>query len=414
MFTKTSLKLAVDHAIRRALGILADHPPRVRSAFDRLLRQVHRSAILQADRFGGRFGADGVGTVVGGLAALATHQRDWLRPVETWEPSGASPIPAFSSLARHLLADYPIPTFFASAWFDGLTDEARRRQGWYKHVGAGGNIRRADLPLPYSKKMAHHFLQAPDHLPVDAALRWGQVRGLGGSKGLADAVASTQLARSFEAEDFWLTVVQFFVNHPEFDLTQVGPVVDYLQNQRFESEGGPVEEGELADLPLSPPQPNLSMKGRTARSLLRQVREWHERLKRPKKVAPLSWEHSEIGDFALVERDNLEPRRSWTIRELVSSDELHREGEAMRHCVGSYVGACARGKTSIWSMRFENSERRFRVMTIEVDLDTRTIRQVRRRFNISANKKALDVMRLWAERERLKIMFWNEGAIVTG
>ena len=128
--------------------------------------------------------------------------------------------------------------------------------------------------------MAHHFLQAPDHFTVEAALRWGQVRGLGGSKPLAHAVAATRLGSSFEAEDFWGTVVLFFVNHPELDPAQVGPVVDYLHHQRFVPQEVLIEEGDLVG--LGPPQPDLSMKGRTPRSLLRQVGDWRERLEAPR------------------------------------------------------------------------------------------------------------------------------------
>ena len=126
----------------------------------------------------------------------------------------------------------------------------------------------------------------------------------------------------------------------------------------------------------------------------------------------LTWKPSGIGEFRHVEREAPEGLRCWTIRELTSSEELRREGEAMRHCVASYAGACARRETSIWSMRFENDERRFRVMTIEVDLATRTICQCRRRSNASANEKAVGMMRLWAEREGLKLGFWKAGVLV--
>ena len=57
--------------------------------------------------------------------------------------------------------------------------------------------------------MAHFFLQAPDHFTVEMALRWGQVRGFGGSEVLASAVAATRLGRSFEHENFWQTVLHF-------------------------------------------------------------------------------------------------------------------------------------------------------------------------------------------------------------
>src|SRR5262249_58428161 len=127
------------------------------------------------------------------LLARAMHHRRWIRPVEAWEPVGLNPRPIFASLARHLLAAYPVPGFMTSVWFERQGDWAERQQAWYVHIGAGQNIRTADLPLPYTKMMAHHFLRAPDDFSVEAALRFGQVRGLGGSRPLALAVARTRL-----------------------------------------------------------------------------------------------------------------------------------------------------------------------------------------------------------------------------
>ncbi len=63
-------------------------------------------------------------------------------------------------------------------------------------------------------------------------------------------------------------------------------------------------------------------------------------------------------------------------------------------------------------MRFENGERRFRVMTIEVDRATRTIRQARGQRNATPNDKALGVLRVWAGREGLRMEFWNNGALI--
>jgi len=270
---KNAAKAAIDQTIREALGTAACSHAGTRAAFERLLRHVRRrSGLLSPPRAGGRIEVAALGEVVSGLFALSAHYEDWIRPPESWEPAGINPLPQFSSLASQLLAAYPVPGFMTWVWLKGQTPEARRHQGWYKHIGAGRNIRKADLPLPYTKKMAHHFLHVPDHLTVEQALRWGQVRGLGGSKALAMTVAATRLGRSFEAEDFWVSVVQFFVNHPEFDPAQVGPIVDYLHHQRFVPQEVCLEESELIN--LGPPQPDLSMKGRTPRSLSRQVAEW--------------------------------------------------------------------------------------------------------------------------------------------
>jgi hypothetical protein len=406
---KNAANTAIDRAVRKALAAIPGHHAATTAAFHRLLRHVRRRSTLLRPRWAAsRYDFDDYDVVLAGLLSLATF--DWLRPVEDWETAGGNLRPQFASLARHLVALYPVPHFLTPVWFEGRSVEARRRQEWYLHIGSGRNIRTADLPLPYTKKMAHEFLQAPDHFTVEAALRWGQVRGLGGSKELALALAASRLGRSFESEDFWATVVHFFVIHPDLDLDQVGPVVDYLHHQRFIPEELFLDDGSRVE--FDPPQPNLSMKGRTPRSLFRQVGEWHAKLKRPRKSPLLTWRPSGIGEFRHVEREAPEGLRCWTIRELTSSEELRREGEAMRHCVASYAGDCARRETSIWSMRFEDDERRFRVMTIEVDLATRTICQCRRRNNASANEKALAVMRLWAESEGLKLGFWKEGVLV--
>jgi hypothetical protein len=402
---KKATKSVLDRAIQEAYRA-AGWRSRTGRAFDRLLRHVRlRSDLLRPAPDGGRDDAPDCTRVVAGLLALATHHRDWFRPVDTWAPLGGNPRPLFATLARHLLAAYPVPAFLDVVWLKGEDDDARRQQGWFKHVGAGRNIRTADLPLKYTKMMAHQWLQAPAHHTVEAALRWGQVRGLGGSRELALAVADTRLGGSFEHEDFWLTVVQVLVNHPEIDVARVGPIVEYLHHQRFVPREFLIEEGDLVE--LGPEQPNLSMKGRSPASLLRQVTAWQAMPREPKRIKQLSWARSNIGEFRHVEAEGPGSGfRCWTVRELLSSSELYREGEAMRHCVGSYVQECALGETTIWSMCFETLTRRDRVMTIEVDPDTRRVWQAKRRGNAPPNAKVRAVLERWARQEGLEIPRW--------
>lgn len=399
---KHSAHSAIDRAVRAALASKDGRHPRIASSFHRLLRHVRRrSALLRSTRAEARIDAAELSRIVEGLLALASHDLIWIREPEAWEPDVGNPYPQFSSLASHLLAAYTVPTFMTSVWFKGQDAGARRQQGWFAHMGQGRNIRTAELPLPLTKRMAHHFLLAPDHLTVEQALRWGQTRGLGGSKPLALAVAASRLGQSFGAEEFWGTVVQFFANHPDLDVTQVALIVDYLHHQKFVADEVLVDEG--AFLGMGPAQPNLSMKGRTPRSLLRLVREWRAGLTAPKQRVGVDWQPSGIGGLRYVEREAAEGLRCWTIRELVCGEALRQEGAAMRHCVASYAGACARRQTSIWSLRFEDGERRFRVMTIEVNPITRTIRQARRHRNAPPNAKALGITKLWAEREGLRL-----------
>src|SRR5262249_33201398 len=157
-------------------------------------------------------------------------------------------------------------------------------------------------------------------LSVTQALRWGQVRGLRGSQALALAVAATRLGRSVGDEDFWVSVVHFLVNHPELDVTHVGSIVDYLHHQRFVPEQVRAPEGPW--VALSPPQPDLGMKGRTPASLLRQVAEWHKRLKLPPRYAALRWKPSGFAEYRAVEPQPDGRTRCWTIQELLTSEAL--------------------------------------------------------------------------------------------
>jgi hypothetical protein len=397
------VKASIDDAVHQAIKSIDRDLP-TRGAFERLLRYVQSATpVLRTPLVNGWIQAARSQLIVSGLCALAWHHADWLRPVEDWTPTGSSPLPQFGSFAQHLFCRYSVPAFMNAVWFRDRDAESVQRQGWYKHIGLGRNIRTADLPLPYTKMMAHHFMQAPDHFSVEEALRWGQVRGMGGSKELARAVAATRLGRSFEHGDFWKTVVQFFVNEPTLDLVHIGPIVDYLHHQRSVPQALYIEEGEY-DQP-GPPQPRLTMKGRTKRSLLKQVDEWHKKLRYRHEPNPTHWKPSDIGEFRYAEqgwRDGV-PHRNWVIRELLSSAELYREGRAMQHCVAVYARACAGRMSSIWSMRFDNGIARSRVMTIEVDMKRRMICQARHRRNAPPNGKAREIMERWARRENLAI-----------
>ena len=158
----------------------------------------------------------------------------------------------------------------------------RLHQAWFVHVGSGQNIRTADkLPIPLTKRMAHEFLLAPDDYRLHEALRWGQVRGMGVDERLTRALVGSRLGTGFfgaEQEAFWGTVINFFVLHPMIDPHQVGPIIDYLHNQKFVPAGVVNVNGTFVN--AGPPQPGLSMKGRTPEALLAQVQSWHRRLAR--------------------------------------------------------------------------------------------------------------------------------------
>jgi hypothetical protein len=275
---------------------LADRRHGVLPAYERLLRLVQaRTTLLHpSDRAG-----DNRNVFSSGLLALSLYHGDWLRPIEAWRPLPQNPWPLFAALAQHLLARYPVPLFMTSAWFDLPPGEKLPQHDWYKHLGRGENIRTAHLPLRLTRAMAHLFTQAPHHYSAFAALRWAQVRGLGGSPVLARTVVGTRLGKILENEEFWVSVLHFFVNHPCLDLAQVGPVVDFLQHQRFEWKEGVSPDGVFGKRP--PPQPDYTMKGRTVASILRQVEEWHKELGRETNQPLITWRRAPFNDFRLIQ-----------------------------------------------------------------------------------------------------------------
>jgi hypothetical protein len=357
------------------------------------------SDLVSSQRVRSDLGRGAGNTFVTGLLNFVRHAEEWIRPVEGWRPRSHNAYRQFAELARHLFARWPIPAFMDSVWFEADSKEARRHQRWFLHLGRGENIREASLPILYTKKMAHHFMQAPADLGVVAAVRWGQILGLGGDARIARGILETRLRSYIGNEDFWTTVLRFFIDNPMLDTAQFGPIVDYLCHERFERQEVFVAPGRIEQ--AGPRQPNLTMKGRTVESLLRQVEAWHRELGRVRQVEG-DWPASGIPEFEFVE-GSVEGgnRRRWTIRELLSSKALAAEGRRMRHCVASYAGSCLRRRTSIWTLEQEGFEGHQKVLTVEVNLASRMICQARGKRNALPSEKERNILRRWAERAGL-------------
>ena len=358
-----------------------------RQALLSLLLHVERRAdLLNITRGAACWGRRPGNTFVEGLIGLARYHREWLRPVAAWRPDSRNQRTQFGALVRHLLARYEVPAFMDVVWFRGDDGEARRQQNWFKQIGAGQNIRTGDVPVRLSKKMAHHFLQAPAHCTVEEALRWGQVLGQGGNPLLAAAINATRLSRTFEYEEFWSAVIHFFTRHSALDLARIGPIVDYIYHQKYvPRESSCTDDGEEGDLP---PQPNFSMKSRSVRKLLRQVDQWQERWGLETLLPENPKDDSQKRKFSFFYCEEKDERSEhtlhWTIQELTTSRALATEGDVMRHCVASYSSKL--DKTSIWSLQVRQGSRTHRVMTIAIDNEQCLVTQVRGRFNVNPQK----------------------------
>jgi hypothetical protein len=389
-------KGVIDLAIRQALDTLGRKP---RKGFDDLLWNVQaRSALLRPSLHAGQIEATSVDTILRGLLALFEHRKGWLRPVETWDPQGGNATSIFSSLADHLMADYPVPPVLLSAWFLGSDWPARQKQRWFLHVGRGGSLRKAGFPIVLNRRMAHEFANAPAHFPIDFALRWAQVLALGGHEDLAQSIAATRLGRSFGNDEFWNSVLHFLINHPGLERGRIDSIVEFLHDQKFEERQ--VIIGEDTEVSVDPPRPDLSIKGWSVGSLLRRVEEWKVLPKVVEKQRSLiRWDRSTIGEFFGED----EAGRRWTIRELLDSNALAEEGKALDHCVATYTAFCARRHSTIWSVAIEDTGGRERVATVEVNPKDRSVVQAMARSNEEPGEPCQTILKQWASREELKV-----------
>ncbi|QDT44112.1 hypothetical protein Pan241w_42180 [Gimesia alba] len=341
------------------------------------------------------------------LVFIVENAESWIRPIEAWRPCGSNAYRQFASLLRHLFVKYQLPLFFDSAWLVNDAPECRNWRKWYLDVGSGRNIRHSRLPIPYTKKMAHHFMRAPQDLTILQAIRWGQILGMGGDARLARCFLRTKIAEMFLHNEFWSTVIHWFVQHSWLNRDQITSIVEYLIFQRYGIEVIPNDYWTFPEDLLKDNSAVISeyaMKGRTARSLLRDLAWWHRQQELAKREADRKWEPSGISEFDYQDQgQGNQTGKRWMIRELLNSQELQREGDQMRHCVGSYVSTCASRESSIWSMEIEMHNGFKKAITIQVVNDSRMIWQARGKANRYPNSRERAVIQRWADTNELTV-----------
>lgn len=105
----------------------------------------------------------------------------------------------------------------------------------------------------------------------------------------------------------------------------------------------------------------------------------------------------EILGIAIVIQEAENHIHRWSIDQITSSKELQVEGNAMRHCVSSYVPYCRSGEISIWTMREDGC----RKVTIEVR--NSTIVQARGLANRPIRPTERFLLNRWASQNNLSI-----------
>jgi hypothetical protein len=385
-------KLRTDRAISHAYSDV-----RGRVTFNELLRCIRARSprLLDAPVIAGRH------LGVEALVNLARFADAYVRTIEDWTGSSASWRGVVNSLAQHLLSKYRIPAFLSAAWFatDDRYAEAKRR--WFVAHATGASFRSLALPIRLTKKMEHILLGSRDHFGIEYALRRAELLGLGADQQLTDAVLAARPAIDLDHGEFWRTVWLFLIaNSKSIDSAQVGPVIDFVHAVRHERIAVDTADGVVM---REAPQPQFSLKGRTARSVLRLMDQWHRELGLV--TGGLQWQSSRLRPMIVEtgQEDPSGPPVSWELTELTNSAQLRAEGVALQHCVASYSHSCWRGASRIWALRRRRDASVRSIVTVEVDPQRRVIVQARGFRNRRASGKALQLVQAWASRENLRL-----------
>jgi hypothetical protein len=245
--------------------------------------------------------------------------------------------------------------------------------------------------------MEQYLRRAPDHYSAIQALRYGETRGLGGDEKLAREVANGRLGQVIERSDFWKTVLQFFVAHPQMGMEHVNPIVDFIHANKFAGDEVLTADGMES---RNASWPSFSIEGRTLKSMLRLLSKWHADLGITKDAPWCSWRKSGIQSYHYLEKRPGEAGdRDWTIVELLNSTALHAEGRAMHHCVYTYANRCRRSETTIWSLRLRAAGE----VTIEVNPHKRAIIQAKAKCNRWPGDRSAEIIRQWAAWAGLRL-----------
>jgi hypothetical protein len=384
----------------RCGGLLAARVADLAARFARNLHPILRRTLHAVDREGSLLLTKSELMRAVGFAA-AYHDR-WIRkPSDWWPEPQKKEVGQLASFLRHLFCRYRVPTPFVWAW---MSDEesvfCTRGREWYIHIGQGGSLRQAEgMPYPLSRPAAHAAINAPDDLTLPQAIRYGQFVAIGVSQPLATAAARTQLGRPNADDAAAVVMARFLAHNNDTRVRDVQQIVDYLLARRHGRD-------EFA------PQPDFTLGGgRTARTLMWEIRRWHEELGRLRNPAgrPLFWSSCGIGGFEQIvigEDWNVE---RWFVVELTSSAELTAEGRAMHHCVASFAWSAARGECAIFALRCDdgNCGVAKHIATIEVVLPSRAVGQMQGPCNQRVTATAMEKISRWAALQGVKLGGWH-------
>jgi len=309
---------------------------------------------------------------------IVKYRSYWQNDIYKWKPVGKTTGGQIKELVRYLFCQYDIPAFMFNAFYE---EKNLLHINWLLHLGSGRKVKEMmDVPIPFTQKTGHYFLHAPANYTIAEALRWAQVKALGGDDKLATRIVASWIGtKPYGHEDFWDRLLQIIIQGGMFNLNKLTELIDYVREAKRENAA-------------------YHLKGRTLQSLLRQSDEWHNRFTHKTKAAAI-WKPCGIEGVRLERKSHI-----IKLEELTEAKQLAEEGRAMKHCVASYTWYCATGKTAIFSLRrYEAGFVQQIMATIEVNLALKRVVQAKAKMNKPICDEAKKLMTDWADKEGLML-----------
>jgi hypothetical protein len=294
-------------------------------------------------------------------------------------------------LIRHLYVRYPVPRYMLRSILtpEGVELLFREKPAplvknkmpedweyrrWLLAAGQGSSLAKVTKGV-LTRKESHWAAQAPV-ATFQEAIVWAKAKALDvPSEGLD--WTRTYLA-GYAGTDMVDTVLQFFAKHWEaMTPGQRRDLLDFLTQL----------SGDVGRY----------LHGRGLKSVLEASEEWHRQAWQIKRYGDLKWEPR----YRPWRYENI--KGIYEATELCTIHALIAEGQAMRHCVGTYGPGCHSGSSAIFSLRFQWKRRSESRLTAEVFPNLQSVVQVKGPRNAKADNDEKKMVMLWAGEMGLAI-----------
>ena len=337
---------------------------------------------------------------------IHTYRDYWIKRPDTWinRHKTKNKDTLRIDMIRHVFGIYSCPRFLENVWLPSENDNTQRRAwnrtpretrkdqsefiSWYLAVAQGKSLYKECTKGILSKKETHMFLSAPSEFNVKQNIWWARAFSeSNGDVGLAGKIARSNLVYKDFKNEFWISVMRFFVRFPT-TIAEMNDLMDYFVFMLEENE-------------------NYSLKGRSLEAVRKQCEVWHRFLNKQKTIGGGTWEGCPLDDWMYVQGKD-ENKIHWFMRQIKTGNDLLKEGQAMRHCVASYKRMCMEGRTSIWSLSSKDYADNFkRNLTIEMNGNYEVV-QVRGYANRAARANEQAIVDRWCREHdlRLRNSYW--------